>query len=189
MLYTATIQTIYLLLNKEGALKEIQWFKDALYELSLNFYGSLYNDNYGYYSRKEEEKFPLPQDPELISSNVFINSQDAYKWTMASIENVYPEKIIVSGSEKAGNIYSKTMEFGKKQDCDREQLGNIPWWRFKMKRKKQDEIEANEYRSNIPLPDVLSILAYYYCEKEHLGPIDEFNEINLKMSRLRVSNM
>lgn len=189
MSYTCQIKKIFALLNKEGALNSIQWFKDTLYELSYDYYNSLYSKYYFEMQEEDERKFTLPQDPELLSSNVFINNKKAHDKTIKKLKTIKPIRIIASNPEQSQNTYINIMEIGKQQEQNRDMLRNISWWKFKMKKEKNKEIKKNEFHSCIDLSIVLSLLAFYYCEKKQLGSIDSFNNFNHEISQLYLKNI
>jgi hypothetical protein len=185
---TCQIKNLYALLNEDGALNRIQWFENALYRLSYDFYKPLYSKYFHEITENEEEKLPLPQDPELIASTEFINIQDARKKTINKIETIEPEKIIASNSDQAQNTYNMIMKIGRQQEINRKLIENIPWWKFKIKKEKNRELVEDELQS-IELSNVLGFLAYYFCENKQLGSIDNFNKLNRDIAKLRLKNM
>lgn len=188
MSYTCQIKKVYALLNEDGALNCTQWFEHALYNLSSDFYKPLYSEYFSEIVKNEEEKFPFPQDPELIASAEFVNNQKAHEKTMEKIETIKPEKITASNLDQAQNTYNMIIRIGKQQENNREVLKNIPWWKLKIKKEKNRELIKDE-SSIIELSNVLSFLAYYYCEKKQLGSINNFNKLNRDIAELRLENM
>lgn len=170
MIHTCQIKNIYALFNKEGALNSIQWFKETLFELSYDYYNALY-DNYFFDMQEEEEQnFSLPQDPELLSSNIFINNKRAHEKTIKMLEAKIHIPIIESNPKQAHDTLLNILEIGKRQ-------------------KQNGDILKNEFNSCIDLSIVLSLLAFYYCIKLQLGTIESFNNLHLEISHQCLENL